>query len=235
MTDAAPATRIAGAGVVGTAAFGIVLLRSQPRQLHVGLGRNSPQREQVLHLAWHRVLRDEALDELRASEAGARPCVIVSLWLDPAVETLLRVLARRISARYDSRLGGPAYGFGATEARFSEGTGELDDPDAAFTCATFVLQVLRSAGVRLLDASRWRELTDEDLAWQREIGAALIEWIERVVHGDLSRAKERVSHDLGARRFRPSDVAGAALIDPASRPAGAQEVAPHATRLEALL
>lgn len=213
----------------------MVLARAKPGQLHLALGRREATLERVLHLRWHRVLRDEPLDVALQGGNGPLACVIVSLWLDPAIAPVLRVLSRRITARYGSALQGPAYGFGDAKAMFDQGTGALDDADAAFTCATFVLQLLRSVGVRLLDPTRWRQPTQDDLAWQRQIGARLVAWIDGVIHQELEQAQDRMEHDLGALRFRPSNVAGSALIDPALRPASAAEVEPHATRLESLL
>lgn len=235
MTADGEPRRLDGAGVAGDAAFSMVLSRSKPGQLHLALGRRDVGQDRVLHLGWHRVLRDQPLEELLAGDTARIPCVVVTLWLDPAVETLLRVLSKRIATRYGSGLQGPAYGFGNANALFDQTTAELDDPDAAFTCATFVLQVLRSAGVQLLDPTRWRQPTEEDLAWQLQIGARLVAWIEQVVQGDLAATQQRIEHDRSALRFRPSDVAGSARIDPALRPASAAEVDPHAAHLESLL
>lgn len=232
--DAGP-LRLDGAGVEGDVAFSMVLTRVKPNQLHLGLGCRDAEHERVLHHAWHRILRAESLEELLTVRGVRLPCVVVGLWLDPAVETALRILWSDVAVQYGHGLAGPAYGFGDATALFDPWTGALDDPDAAFTCATFVLQLLRSVGVQLLDPTRWRQPTEDDLAWQHQIGARLVAWIDGVIHQELERAQDRMEHDLGALRFRPSDVAGSALIDPALRPASAAEVDPHATRLESLL
>jgi hypothetical protein len=109
------------------------------------------------------------------------------------------------------------------------------DADGAFTCSTFVLAMLRSVGVELIDATRWRVPTKEDLRWQREIGQKLLEWIAARIHGDLVRAKERVAEDRGSRRYRPLDVAGAALFGPETWPVGVDEVDPRGRELEVML
>lgn len=227
--------RVDGAGVEGGAAFAMALARVDPDQFHLGLGYRSAGQERVIHLAWHRILREQALEELLTSRTERLPCALVALWLDPAVEAVLKHLVRRIAARFGQGLDGPAYGFGEAAALFDPTSAALDDPDAAFTCATFVLQLLRSVGVMLLDPARWRAPTAEDLAWQQQKGRELVAWVDRVVHQDLEQTRERVEKDYRALRFRPLDVAGAALLDPALRPASAAEVDPHAARLASLL
>jgi hypothetical protein len=71
--------------------------------------------------------------------------------------------------------------------------------------------MLASLGVHLVDATRWRAPTAQDEDWQETIGKALLAHIDAYFPGDLPRAKERVEHDKGFRRYRPTDVAGAAL------------------------
>ena len=77
--------------------------------------------------------------------------------------------------------------------------------------------------------------TEEDLQWQRDIATALLAWIAERIHGELPRAKERVEHDIGSRRYRPTDVAGAALFGPTTWPVGAEDVDPRAKMLESKL
>ncbi|MEZ4408305.1 MAG: hypothetical protein R3A52_17780 [Polyangiales bacterium] len=210
-----------------------MLSRPEAVQFHLGLGRRAGSDWSMLHLAWHRILRDQSLDELRRDYPC--PYAVVSLPLDPLVDEALRTLARRVARRYANGLNGPAYGFGEARATFAPDDARLSDPDAAFTCATFVLQMLRSVGVRLVDPERWRAPTPDDLRWQETVGARLVAWIDQRLHGDLLRARERIDHDLGALRFRPADVAGAALLPSDEWPATADAVAPHARFLEGLL
>lgn len=227
--------RLRGEGPLGGGACAVVLVRGSETQFHLGLRRSDALHEPVLHLAWHRRLLDQSLAQVTHARGQALPAAVVALTIDPLVDEALQVLAGRVARRYANQPSPIAYGFGESAAGFTSETGESTDPDAAFTCATFVLALLRSVGVRLIDPQRWRAPTEEDLAWQRDIGEHLLSWIEAHVHGDLPRAKERVEHDRGSRRYRPTDVAGAALFGPARWPVGAEDVDPRARELEASL
>lgn len=222
-----------GEGASANAACAVVLVRVEEGQFHVGLGHGREPRERVLHLGWHRTLLDQ---DLARATCGAdrrpRPATVIAIALDPLVDEALRVLAGRVARLH---AGAVAYGFGEVSAVFDRDTGELSEEDAAFTCATFVLAMLRSVGVVLVDASRWREPTEEDRHWQERIGEQLLDWIEAHHHGDLPRARERAGQDYGAKRYRPTDVAGAALLPAAARPASAAEVDPRAAELVASL
>ncbi len=201
-------------------------------QLHLGLRHGPPPAELVLHLGWHRNLGNKPLAELTRHKEKTLPAAVVALSLDPLIDGALQFLAMRVGELHPDSL---MYGFGETDAIFDATTAELTDPDAAFTCATFVLALLASVGVRLVDATRWRAPTAQDVAWQDTIGTALLAHIETYFPGDLPRAKERMEHDIGSRRYRPSDVAGAALLASDRRPAGAAEVEPLARKFECVL
>lgn len=225
--------RRSGEGAVASACA-VVLVRVAETQFHLGLRRSDESHEPVLHLAWHRRLFDQALAQVIKEKQGVLPSAVISLSLDPLINEALQVLAGRVAVRYANNAS-ISYGFGEPTATFESETGNLTEPDAAFTCATFVLAMLRSVGVRIVDCERWRARTKEDLQWQREIGKRLLEWIEAQYHGDLPRAKERVENDIGSRRYRPTDVAAAALFGPDKWPVGVEEVDPRAGELEAVL
>lgn len=230
--------RLRGEGAREDGVVALLLVRTGEAQFHLGLRHQLDRGERVLHLAWHRRLFDENLAQViaRAPGAPALPAAMIAMAIDPLIDEALRVLARRVARRYANKASGSLpYGFGEASATFDQSTAQLSDPDAAFTCATFVLALLRSVGVLLIDPSRWRAPTNEDERWQREIGAQLVAWIARHVHGDLPGAEARLARDIGQRRYRPTDVAGAALLSPASWPAGVDETDPKARSLEAIL
>jgi hypothetical protein len=226
--------RRSGEGIVVEAACAVVLVRVAETQFHLGLRRGSESHEPVLHLAWHRRLRDQALNQIIKNKQRILPSAVIALSLDPSINEALQVLAGRVTARYANNAS-IAYGSGEVTATFERETGELMEPDAAFTCATFVLAMLRSVGVSIIDCERWRAPTEEDRQWQRETGKRLLEWIAEQYHGDLPRAKERIENDLGSRRYRPTDVAGAALFGRDKWPVGSEEVEPRASELELAL
>jgi len=227
--------RLSGEGALAEASSAVVLVRVTEAQFHLGLRHGADAREPVLHLAWHRLLRDQVLDQVTQPHGHALPAAVITLSLDPLVDEVLLLLADRVATRYANQPSSIAYGFGDAFATFEAEAGRLTDPDAAFTCATFVLAMLRSVGVQLIDVTRWRAPTSDDLRWQRETGEKLLSWIAERIHGDLSRAEERVAHDLGSCRYRPTDVAGSALFGPDTWPAGVEDVDPRARELEAML
>lgn len=224
--------RLRGEGASADTASAVVLVRMNANQFHLGLRHGPPPGELVLHLGWHRDLRDQPLAELTRRKQKPLPAAVVTLSLDPLIDGALQFFAMRVGELHADAL---LYGFGEPDAIFDKTTAELTDPDAAFTCATFVLAMLASLGVHLVDATRWRTPTAADEAWQETIGKALLAHIEAYFPGDLLCAKERVERNKGSRRYRPTDVAGAALLPRDKRPAGAEDVEPLAQKLECVL
>jgi len=210
----------------------VVLVRISESQFHLGLGRADDPTEPVLHLAWHRRLRDEPLVAVIKED----PAATIRLALDPLIDETLQILSEQIATKYANRRKFFVYGFGEVSTTFDRSTGEPSELDPAFTCATFVLALLRSVGVTLLDAARWRDPTPDDLSWQRDMRVSLLESIAQGIHGaDLPYAKERLLHDLDSRRYRPTDVAGASLLAPRDWPVSAVDVEPHVNWLKAEL
>lgn len=229
-------------GGAETGECAVVLLRVEGAQFHLGLRRSSRSGEPVIHLAWHRRLRDEPLTRLLRNDDALFPSAVIALGLDSDLDLALQALSLRVRDRHAGRHSGLAYGFDDRFPPFDASTGAPTDPEGAFTCATFVLALLRSVGVDLVDPDRWRPPTEEDLEWQRSIGDRLIAFVERAIHGEIYDASDtadgmrsRVERALGSRRYRPPDVAGAATLGASKWPAAAQEADPRAEELVALL
>ncbi len=219
--------RLYSDGARPNAACGVVLVRVSADQFHLGLRYDNAAHEPVVHFAWHRDLRNDPLR--RVTKDGSSPSAVITLPLDPAIDGALQFLAEQVVTRY---VGAPdvfAYSFGEVSATFDRATGELSEDDVSFTCATFVLTMLRSVGAVLLDISRWPGPTHEDRDWQRKMETALLESI----HGELLRAKAktRLEQDFGSRRYRPTDVAGASLFHRERWPLSAEEAEPRAREL----
>lgn len=114
-------------------------------------------------------------------------------------------MCRLISERHGD-LGLP-YGLSYQIGRFDPQTAELllDDGAVGLTCATFVLAVFASCGVRLIDTENWPE-RPEDAEWHKAIIAAL----SRRASPEHIAA---VTTETGCARFRPEEVAGASSLE----------------------
>ncbi|HRI64308.1 MAG TPA: hypothetical protein PK156_08715 [Polyangium sp.] len=178
--------------------------RPLPNQFHAGLYHRDYGDPRVLHFADDRDLCNDAPDELFIDGTHG----LMALSLDDDDAQTLCALCRRVALMHAKDL---RYRFNEWRPRFAVPTGELiaptPDPQYGFTCATFVLAMLRSAVVEeLLRLDDWPRPApkDQDDRWQRKIAHVLckretaMEEIEKIIAG------------IGARRILPTDVAGGA-------------------------
>lgn len=167
-------------------------------QNHVGvLHRTEAGMVEMLHLAWHKELRNQS----------PRPRLVVTQ------PDLARSRARSVAAMCRlvwgrHREAGLPYGLRYRSGRFDPITAELllDDDAAGLTCATFVLALYASCGVRLIDCATW-PAREDDAEWHENI----IEMLR--LHGVESEHIAAVAEETGCARFRPEEVAGACLSD----------------------
>jgi hypothetical protein len=100
------------------------------------------------------------------------------------------------------------YGFKYSEASlFSvfDGSFKAADGTTGLTCATFVLAILRTAGVRLVKTASWPQASGV---------AAQIDYLRRRIRNyGQSLHTQRLNEEIGCVRFSPSQVAGACLYD----------------------
>lgn len=174
---------------------------------HVGFiyaGRED-EGPRLLHLALHHDLRDEPLSAYR----DAASLRWVPLGLEEENRLVLRGLLRRILAAQDPI----PYGFDMGGLAFDE-NGHLKAGPAGkgLTCATFILSALKTYALQLLDEVSW-PAGGFDPAWLEPILAYLD------AHASPDHA-EAVRLDVGARRFMPTEVAGAATSDEDGWPVG---------------
>ena len=145
----------------------------------------------MVHLAWHYCLRHEPPDE-------------DYLWQTVALEEENRqVVAAWLGAEHLHPADIP-YGFDAFGLCFDENDEFVPPPvGKGLTCATLISAVLAFLGFELLEQNTWEDRPD-DVHWQNEILRAL--------RGHASPAHiEALQTDIGAKRFRPEEVVGAAI------------------------
>ncbi|WP_374658996.1 hypothetical protein [Phenylobacterium sp.] len=117
--------------------------------------------------------------------------------LHEADKKLLAVLARRISEKQ------MPYGFDHAGISFDEISGDLNLPvGKGLTCATLIMFLLETKGFTLLRVAEWP--ANANLTWQWKM-------LEHLKSISPQHAAE-VAKDVGARRFTPTEVVGAATL-----------------------
>ena len=97
------------------------------------------------------------------------------------------------------------YGIDATGVCFDKETGAFLEPPIGkgLTCATFITAVLRHLGFPLIQEATWPQ-RDDDIAWQEMI----LDVLKKYASDEHVEATRK---DIGAKRFRPDEVVGAAI------------------------
>jgi hypothetical protein len=183
----------------------IYVVRTGGRQFHAGLFRRDHGAASVLHFAWDRDLRDDAPDAVSEdSDYG-----LIAIALDEEDAQTLCALCRRVASRHAASF---RFRFAEWRPRFDLVTAEVTPLTVGerhgFTCATFVLAMLRSAvGQDLLALDQWPVPTPDDLdhRWQSML-------VNKLCPTGASPAEvASVLAGIGARRVLPTDVAGGAM------------------------
>jgi hypothetical protein len=146
------------------------------------------------HLANHLDLRDEI---------AHAPYLWADTGLDPANR---RFVAAWVGNLHINR-GNIPYGLDSAGCCFDLPTGQFVTPPIGkgLTCSTFITSVLRSLGFDLLNEREWPQRA-EDEAFGRNVVQMLVS-----VNADKDHIKA-VTEDIGAKRFRPEEVVGAATL-----------------------
>lgn len=157
----------------------------------------------LLHLAWHRDLRDEEFAEHGGEYSW------VSLGLEHAEEVALAAYCRLVSRNEERENITYALRYDDT-VTFDPITGEVILPSGAtgMSCSTFVAHLLRSFGIQLLDMSSWRM----DRPGDRERQQQLVAWLSSHYDADYRAQAVRITPQIGCARVRPEDVVGACLF-----------------------
>lgn len=172
---------------------GVVITKTQIG-FHSGFLYQLPgENPRILHLAFHHLLEDDLADDpFRWAEIG----------VDADNKMILAEQLARI-ARIKPLI---SYGFDSEGSCFDANTGDLLPLPIGkgLTCATFILAVLRTYKYVLLDASSWPD-RPEDRQWEQTI-------LDYLANRASDEHIDAVKKDVGARRFRPDEVVGAATL-----------------------
>lgn len=151
----------------------------------------------ISHLAWHFRLEDV-------------PAADPYLWADVGLDDAnSRVIAAWLALRQKSPSNIP-YGLDAGGACFDKTTREFLPPPLGkgLTCATYIVTIFKSLGFPLLLEDTWPTDRADDHSWQR----AVVDMLTKT--GADKDHIEAVGKDVGAKRFRPAEVVGAAIHTP---------------------
>ncbi len=181
--------------------LGLAVKQVRPKQRHVGiLYRGEADDVRMLHLAWHYDLQDG-------------PASDSYFWIDPNLPRLIKRgaagLCRKIAKHYKEGEQIP-YGLDQSQGTFDRNTGTvlLSHGATGLTCATFVLAVLRTYNILLLDTDSWPHRAEDD-AWLKSICRMLR------AHNAAPQHIQTILQGVGSfQRFRPEEVAVGSVSTP---------------------
>ncbi|MEO7329848.1 MAG: hypothetical protein ABI193_14820 [Minicystis sp.] len=163
--------------------------------------RLKDQPPKVLHLASHRYLKNNYVDELKPT---CWPPAFVYMNIDPWDAKSIVALCRTIVDRNGAHT--LTYGFKGGSSRFRiSGEAEMADGEHGFTCASFVMAIFSTFRIELLRTETWQP-RPSDVKWQEEMIDAFNKY---------ATAEELavISGDKGCVRFRPTEVAASFSSD----------------------
>ncbi|MEM6960592.1 MAG: hypothetical protein AAF355_03675 [Myxococcota bacterium] len=183
----------------------VAICTTDGEQQHVGLAYRTGALNsvRVVHLAFHRRLRDDAL------EPDAKWMRLADLPVPSPISRSVAAFCRLVVDRHSTSEIPYALKHCQTSFDKSDGKLLLGEGEVGLTCATFVLALTGGIGVRLLEMDSWPSRYD-DTAWQEKIVEAL--------RSDPKASCEHVAaveSEVGnCVRYRPEEVvAGAATGD----------------------
>jgi hypothetical protein len=175
---------------------GVAIAQMDPGWYHAGmLHREDDGPVVMLDLGWDHFLRNEPPDQKYA-------------WVQLKLHALrlrsVAAMCRRIARVYARPEPGLPYAFRYKDAVFGDdGRLVLGDSEHGLTCATFVIAVLKSVSVELLNLTEWPHRR-QDEERHRQLLARLDE------DPRVSRAHvAAVSDEVQCVRYRPEEVVGA--------------------------
>jgi len=168
---------------------------NRPNQRHVGIIYQADQSgPRICHLAWHCILKDEPLPA--SYHWGYSGLDDVNKVVMAAYVALLKQNARSVP-----------YGISYIPEHYFDEQGRyiVQPVGYGLTCATFILAVFARNGFELLQTMHWPNRPD-DAEWQQQILDALA---GRATPEHIEVARQ----DVGAKRFRPEEVAAGVISE----------------------
>lgn len=183
--------------------LGVAIMRSGAGH-HVGLLYRLDDSVRLLHMGWHRDLRDEAI------RIGFK-YLWAPIGLTPVEQVALAGMAAEVSA--NTRPTDFRYGI---DWHYVEEEGLFDEEKKVIlypvgkgvTCATFLYGLFKWWGYKLVAHDTWRPV-EGDPEWQRWIAAILSD----AEDPDSKAQAQELAKDVGALRLRPEQLAGACATD----------------------
>lgn len=175
-----------------------VILGCNRSIMHCGISFHHKKVFKVLHLAWHNNLKLE--DDLKHDMPNY---YYFKNTIPRSRQKLISAMCRQIFNRDSQQVipYGLIYNYGTFN---SQGMLKLNDLEHGLTCATFVLAVFESCGIRLIDISKWKH-RESDKEFHKLVIKNLI---YRKDADDISDEHiSNVKGELGCSRFRPEEVA----------------------------
>jgi hypothetical protein len=153
----------------------------------------------MLHLAFHHKLMNEPANRYHLHFIPR---------INPKRFPQVAALCRRVWKKH--KIGGIPYAFSSPESCFNLVTGEyeLSPMRYGLTCASFVLGIFDTTGLKLLDYDSWPVGREGDAEFQLKMIAYLEKWNASPEHINAVRK------ETGSVRFRPEEVAGASQTVP---------------------
>jgi hypothetical protein len=167
----------------------LAIRQTHPGQRHTGIAYRVDDGGTIflLHLEWNYRL---------TSEAFSAPY----LWVQTSLPIREQKYVAGLCALIANRQPGIPYGLERTGVSFDTNTGDIvvGEEGKGLTCASFILAVMQSIGLTLLEEDEWPQRNND--AWQSWV-------VETLRKTKAPQAQiDAVERDVGSRRFTPEEV-----------------------------
>jgi hypothetical protein len=185
-------------------AIGVFMVRMRGEQFHTGfIFRAQDNNLAAAHVGWKNYYKVESLDECcEGKKSGAQ-------WLNFMNEkNRLVILGKLASMASRNPIKAPYGIISSGNSRINDAGEFVPDPNVpgdSLTCAVFVLCVLESVSLNIINRSSW-VITERDKEWQRNI----LKPLQSALHPEFFNAQHRA---IGSYpRFSPHQVVGSCCV-----------------------